>query len=268
MPRQSPQPHSLRRVRSGEPAELARHHRFDPVPLDQVPESLRPLVAAGMAKDPGQRPTDARTFVGQLEMAASGAYGLPVAPDSASPVTVTSTPPVTSTSGSPVTSTSKPPVTAPPPPAPLASVCQPDGTGCTKAGTYAGPNAVISSNYSGFKVVWTSSVVQPYSSGVPLYWTAHITYSNTTSARLTLTCPGAWADAASVAEYMSGGAGDDGMVSAESTYCSKNPDAAVTVPPGGTLVSWATFRNVPWPGSAVAIRWGDAGTSANVYPFA
>lgn len=135
-------------------------------------------------------------------------------------------------------------------------------------GAYAGPNAVISNNYSGFKVVWTSSVVQRYSTGVPLYWTAYITYTNITSASLTLTCPGDWADAPYVAESMSGGAGDDGMVSAESTYCSKTPDAAVTVPPGGTLVSYATFHNVPWPGSAVAIRWGDAGTSASVYPFA
>src|SRR5437773_1501176 len=205
----------------------------------------------------------------------------PTAPDSVSPATVTSvspvtsTPPVTGTLAPPVTSTSPPPDTTsppdstpPPPGAPPASVCQPDGTGCTKAGTYPGPDAVINGDYSGFKVVWTSSVVQPYSSGVPLYWTAYITYTNITSGSLILTCPGDWADAPFVAEYMSGGAGDDGMVSAESTYCSKTPGAAVMVPPGGTMVSVATFRNVPWPGSAVAIRWGDAGTSAKVYPFA
>lgn len=59
-----------------------------------------------------------------------------------------------------------------------ASVCQPDGTGCTKAGTYPGPNAVINGNYTGFKVVWTKSVVEPYSSGVPLYWIAYMTYTN------------------------------------------------------------------------------------------
>jgi eukaryotic-like serine/threonine-protein kinase len=389
---------------SGESADLIRQHRSTPVPLDPVPALLRPLVAAGMAKNPEHRPADARTFVDQLETAASGAYGRhwrdrgrshlgeaalllaalwpsggppalqgstvdrirlrrhfrlrhlspvkaivaagvvvtvaaagtalattgsytpssashptavrsvslqpssplnsapaivsttspavssppsslaptsPTAPDSVSPATVTpvspvtSTPPVTGTLAPPVTSTSPPPDTtsppdsAPPPPgAPPASVCQPDGTGCTKAGTYPGPDAVINGDYSGFKVVWTSSVVQPYSSGVPLYWTAYITYTNITSGSLTLTCPGDWADAPFVAEYMSGGAGDDGMVSAESTYCSKTPGAAVTVPPGGTMVSYATFHNVPWPGSAVAIRWGDAGTSANVYPFA
>src|ERR1035438_10181973 len=43
-------------------------------------------------------------------------------------------------------------------PASLASVCQPNGIGCTKAGTYSGPNAVIDSNYTGFRVTWTKSV--------------------------------------------------------------------------------------------------------------
>jgi serine/threonine-protein kinase len=59
----------------GGPSDLVRQHRAEPVPLDPVPAALRPLVAAGMAKDPERRPTDARTFVRQLETAASGAYG-------------------------------------------------------------------------------------------------------------------------------------------------------------------------------------------------
>lgn len=33
-----------------------------------------------------------------------------------------------------------------------ASVCQPDGTGCTMAGTYPGPNALINSDYGGFRL--------------------------------------------------------------------------------------------------------------------
>ena len=38
---------------SGDTAEaLLRQHQCDPVPLDPVPEPLRPLVAAGMAKEP------------------------------------------------------------------------------------------------------------------------------------------------------------------------------------------------------------------------
>lgn len=146
-------------------------------------------------------------------------------------------------------------------------MCQPDGTGCTKAGTYSGPSALINSDYTGFDVVWTSSAVQQYSSGVPLYWTAYITYTNIDSSSLTLACPGDWTDPAYVAEQMSGGDGDDGMVSAESTNCSEDPGESITVPPGGTFVASATFNNVPWPGSAVAITWGDAGTSADVYPF-
>ena len=60
---------------SGESAELIRQHRAAPVPLDLVPAPLRPLVAAGMAKDPQRRPADANTFVTELRTAASGAYG-------------------------------------------------------------------------------------------------------------------------------------------------------------------------------------------------
>jgi hypothetical protein len=146
-------------------------------------------------------------------------------------------------------------------------VCQPDGTGCTQAGTYSGPDAVITSDENGIQVVWTSSVVQPYSSGVPLYWTAYLTYTNVSSSAVTLACPGNWPQASYVAEVMSGGAGDDGLVSAETTTCSQHPSLTVTVPPGGTYTAFATFHNVPWPGSNVSIEWGDLGTSTPVNPF-
>jgi Protein kinase domain/PQQ-like domain len=60
----------------GETAEaLLYQHLSQPVPLDPVPEPLRPLVAAGMAKDPGRRPADASTFVANLRTIASRAYG-------------------------------------------------------------------------------------------------------------------------------------------------------------------------------------------------
>jgi len=59
----------------GDAERLIRAHQSDPVPLDPVPGPLRPLVAAGMAKDPGQRPADAMVLVGALGAAAAGAYG-------------------------------------------------------------------------------------------------------------------------------------------------------------------------------------------------
>jgi len=147
------------------------------------------------------------------------------------------------------------------------SVCQGNGAGCTKAGTYPSVNALINSDYNGFRVVWTSSVVKPYSSGVPLYWTANVTYTNVTSQTLDLGCPGSWTDPAYVSEQMSGGSGDDGGVAASSTLCSDDPGLTAAIPPGGSTVSDATFHNVPWPGSSVALVWGDAGTSAAVNPF-
>ena len=61
---------------TGNTAEvLLRQHRVEPVPLEPVPEPLRPLVTAGMAKNPRQRPADAAAFVAGLETIASGAYG-------------------------------------------------------------------------------------------------------------------------------------------------------------------------------------------------
>jgi serine/threonine-protein kinase len=59
----------------GGAVDLLRQHDSEPVPVEQVPERLRPLVAAGMAKDPRNRPTDATTFVNELQVIASGAYG-------------------------------------------------------------------------------------------------------------------------------------------------------------------------------------------------
>jgi eukaryotic-like serine/threonine-protein kinase len=54
---------------------LLAQHRSEPVPLETVPEPLRPLVAAGMAKDPGDRPADAATLASELRMVAADAYG-------------------------------------------------------------------------------------------------------------------------------------------------------------------------------------------------
>ena len=94
-----------------------------------------------------------------------------------------------------------------------------------------------------------------------------MTYTNVESSTLTLGCPGDWANASYVEENMSGGDGDDGTVVAESTTCSENPGWTATVAPGGSVEVYATFHNVPWPGNAVAITWGDAGTSEAINPF-
>ncbi len=61
---------------TGETTErLLYQHLAEPVPLDPVPEPLRPLVAAGMAKEPENRPADAATFVTALAAIAARAYG-------------------------------------------------------------------------------------------------------------------------------------------------------------------------------------------------
>src|SRR5580658_5910409 len=60
----------------GDTAEaLLYQHLSQPVPVDAVPEPVRPLVAAGMAKQPQDRPADAATFVAALNGVAAGAYG-------------------------------------------------------------------------------------------------------------------------------------------------------------------------------------------------
>ena len=61
---------------SGTTAEaLMYQHLSEPVPLEPVPGPLRPLVEAGMAKDPGRRPADAAALVTGLRAMAAGAYG-------------------------------------------------------------------------------------------------------------------------------------------------------------------------------------------------
>ncbi|RFU42243.1 serine/threonine protein kinase, partial [Actinomadura logoneensis] len=50
-------------------------HLGAPVPHEDVPEPLRPLVASGMAKDPRVRPSDADAFADEVERVAVAAYG-------------------------------------------------------------------------------------------------------------------------------------------------------------------------------------------------
>ena len=61
---------------TGKTAErLLYQHMSEPVPLEPVPGPLRPLVAAGLAKDPGGRPADGAALVAELRAVAGGAYG-------------------------------------------------------------------------------------------------------------------------------------------------------------------------------------------------
>ena len=54
---------------------LLRQHQAAPVPLEPVPGPLRPLVAAGLAKDPGRRPADGAALVAELRAVAGQACG-------------------------------------------------------------------------------------------------------------------------------------------------------------------------------------------------
>ncbi|MGW2562737.1 serine/threonine-protein kinase [Streptomyces sp. NPDC001514] len=56
-------------------AELALQHTTAPVPEDDVPEPVRPLVRRGLAKSPQERPANAEAFVAELEAVALAAYG-------------------------------------------------------------------------------------------------------------------------------------------------------------------------------------------------
>jgi serine/threonine protein kinase len=61
---------------SGEtPEALLSQHGSAAVPLEAVPQALRPLIAAGMAKDPKDRPKDAAALVAELLAVAPFFYG-------------------------------------------------------------------------------------------------------------------------------------------------------------------------------------------------
>lgn len=60
---------------SGRLGQLRRQHLTATVPLGQVDEPLRGLIARGMAKNPRNRPVNAMAFVAELEETALGAYG-------------------------------------------------------------------------------------------------------------------------------------------------------------------------------------------------
>src|SRR4029077_4365183 len=61
---------------TGDTAErLLYQHLAEPVPLEPVPWPPRPLVEAGLAKDPGVRPADGAALVTELRAVAGWTYG-------------------------------------------------------------------------------------------------------------------------------------------------------------------------------------------------
>ncbi|MET8155240.1 protein kinase [Sphaerisporangium sp. NPDC005289] len=64
-----------RPYRADHPAALMRQHQSAAIPAEAVPGSVRGLVTRGLAKNPADRPSTARAFVGELESAAVAAYG-------------------------------------------------------------------------------------------------------------------------------------------------------------------------------------------------
>ncbi|WP_283137683.1 serine/threonine-protein kinase [Rhizohabitans arisaemae] len=64
-----------RPYRSQHLAALARQHQVAPVPIEEVPPPLQPIIAQGLAKNPADRPRDARAFVNLLESVALAGYG-------------------------------------------------------------------------------------------------------------------------------------------------------------------------------------------------
>ncbi|GII03960.1 serine/threonine-protein kinase [Planobispora takensis] len=64
-----------RPYRATERVVLMHQHRSAPIPIDEVPEPVRGLVARGLAKDPYDRPSGAARFVAELEAAAAAGYG-------------------------------------------------------------------------------------------------------------------------------------------------------------------------------------------------
>ncbi|MEU9073755.1 serine/threonine-protein kinase [Kitasatospora sp. NPDC048538] len=54
---------------------IGEQHRFAPVPEELVPEPVRPLIRAGLAKRPADRPAGAAEFVRRLDAVATAGYG-------------------------------------------------------------------------------------------------------------------------------------------------------------------------------------------------
>jgi hypothetical protein len=119
------------------------------------------------------------------------------------------------------------------------------------------------------RITWENSYIYQHPGTDNLYWYAQITYFNKTNQPLPLTCSGV-ANPSLVMEHIRGTEGipinGDGVVAAEETFCSRNPNLNHSIDPGGTHYSWAIFHNVP-PGGEVSLEWMPFGRSGWVNPW-
>jgi serine/threonine-protein kinase len=60
---------------AGTMAEMRAAHEHGDIPLDEVPEQIRDLVARGLAKDPAERPVDAAAYLASMEQVAAQRFG-------------------------------------------------------------------------------------------------------------------------------------------------------------------------------------------------
>ena len=131
-----------------------------------------------------------------------------------------------------------------------------------------GTSALICEDCAGstLQITWQNSYVCKYPGTDPLYWYAQIMYLNTGSKTLNITCDKN-PDPSAVRENMSG-TRNSGYVTAEETFCSRNPGRIVSLEPGEALDNWAIFHNVPWKGGQVSLADDYYGSSTWVDPWA
>ena len=98
------------------------------------------------------------------------------------------------------------------------------------------------------RVVWENSYIYPYTGESPLYWYAQVEYHNLGSQPEPVICPGATNPSLAKVQIR----GTEGLppgvtdyITAEETFCSRNPNFIDSLEPGGTFYYWVIFRNVP-----------------------
>jgi hypothetical protein len=136
----------------------------------------------------------------------------------------------------------------------------------------ASGSSLLYQDSSGLRILWGNSYIYQHPGQDNLYWYAEVIYLNMGSQPVKHTCVGG-ANPSLTKEHIRGAEGippdGDGYVSAEETFCSRNPNFTGSIEPGGAHYSWAIFHNVP-PGGEVSLEWGAgswSGSSGWVDPW-